>query len=144
MHGYELDGFDSQILRNIATKEECQAACLRTLNSQCRSAEFVPRERVCRMSSENRRTQLRSFRATSPEIIYMENQCAGGNQEADNFLSNCTQNNFQRSAALRILGSNWASISLVRPCSCPGFTTKPWDDISRVPSDVRRRKRFSL
>ena len=92
MHGYELDGFDSQILRNIATKEECQAACLRTLNSQCRSAEFVPRERVCRMSSENRRTQLRSFRATSPEIIYMENQCAGGNKEDYNLLSNNTVN----------------------------------------------------
>lgn len=89
VHGYELEGFDGQVARNIPSKEECQAACLRmqapptstgsaTSPSQCRSAEYVPRERLCRMSSDNRRTQLRSFRAASPDVIYMENQCASG------------------------------------------------------------------
>lgn len=78
VHGYELEGFDNQVLRNVLTKEECQATCLRTPNSQCRSAEYVPRDRICRISSDNRRTQMRSFRATAPDVIYMENQCAGG------------------------------------------------------------------
>ena len=34
--GYELEGFDHQILTDVFTKEDCQAACLRMLNSQCR------------------------------------------------------------------------------------------------------------
>ncbi|KAI9559609.1 hypothetical protein GHT06_013614 [Daphnia sinensis] len=77
VHGYELDGFDNHISRNIGSKEECQAVCLRTPNSQCRSAEYVPRDKLCRISSDNRRTQMRSFRATAPDVVYMENQCAG-------------------------------------------------------------------
>ncbi|XP_046464235.1 uncharacterized protein LOC124210016 isoform X1 [Daphnia pulex] len=77
VHGYELDGFDNHVARSIVSKEECQAACMRMPNSQCRSAEYLPREKLCRMSSENRRTQMRSFRATAPDVIYMENQCAG-------------------------------------------------------------------
>jgi hypothetical protein len=78
VHGYELDGFDNHIARNIVSKEECQATCMRMPNSQCRSAEYLPREKLCRMSSDNRRTQMRSFRATAPDVVYMENQCAGG------------------------------------------------------------------
>lgn len=82
VHGYELDGFDNHITRNIGSKEECQAACLRTPNAQCRSAEYLPREKLCRISSDNRRTQMRSFRATAPDVVYMENQCAGGFKKA--------------------------------------------------------------
>ena len=81
VHGYELDGFDNHIARNIVSKEECQATCMRMPNSQCRSAEYLPREKLCRMSSENRRTQMRSFRATAPDVVYMENQCAGGKKK---------------------------------------------------------------
>ena len=76
VHGYELEGVESQVTRSMASKEECQAACLRSPN--CRSAEFMPRDRVCRMSPDNRRTQLRNFRATAPDTVYMENQCAPG------------------------------------------------------------------
>lgn len=86
VHGYELEGFDSQVIRNVISKEECQAACLRTPNAQCRSAEYLTRERICRISSDNRRTQMRSFRATAPDVIYMENQCAGGKKKIDNLL----------------------------------------------------------
>ena len=40
-----------------------------------RSAEYVARERVCRLSKENRRTQLKSFKV-AVDSVYMENQCA--------------------------------------------------------------------
>ena len=77
VHGYELEGLDTQVTRSVASKEECQSACLRS--PTCRSADFVPRDRLCRMSPDNRRTNLRSFRASTPDTIYMENQCAPGN-----------------------------------------------------------------
>ena len=38
VHGYELEGLDEQTLQNVATKEECQAACLRMGSSICRFA----------------------------------------------------------------------------------------------------------
>lgn len=93
VHGYELEGFDGQVARNVPSKEECQALCLRMIQSSsspgsqgastlCRSAEYLPRERICRMSSDNRRTQLRSFRAGTPDVIYMENQCAPGKKNS--------------------------------------------------------------
>ena len=94
VHGYELEGFDGQVARSVGSKEECQSACLRMTPTSttgtatlCRSAEYLPRERICRMSSDNRRTQLRSFKASAPDVIYMENQCASGESFSNSFLN---------------------------------------------------------
>lgn len=37
VQGFELEGLDDQVLQNVATKEDCQAACLAMSNQQCRS-----------------------------------------------------------------------------------------------------------
>ena len=50
--------------------------CLQETEFQCRSAEYVYSSQECRLSRESRRTQPASYRATTADVDYLENQCA--------------------------------------------------------------------
>lgn len=43
-----------------------------------RSVTYYARERMCKLSSETRRTKPESFRKSGPDVDYMENECAQG------------------------------------------------------------------
>lgn len=48
------------------------------LRQNCRSVTYYARERMCKLSSETRRTKPESFRKSGPDVDYMENECAPG------------------------------------------------------------------
>ena len=43
----------------------------------------MPRQRLCRLSKENRRTQLKNFKVSSTDAFYMENQCTSDPAHCD-------------------------------------------------------------
>ncbi|MPC37733.1 hypothetical protein E2C01_031223 [Portunus trituberculatus] len=75
--GFEIEGYDDLVLNDVATRLKCAELCLGERNLRCRSAEYHERDRVCRLSRQDRRTQPLSFRPSSPHVHYIENQCAG-------------------------------------------------------------------
>ncbi|KAK8385545.1 hypothetical protein O3P69_016373 [Scylla paramamosain] len=75
--GFEIEGYDDLVLNDVATRLKCAELCLGERNLRCRSAEYHERDRVCRLSRQDRRTQPLSFRPSNPHVHYIENQCAG-------------------------------------------------------------------
>ncbi|CAG7728314.1 unnamed protein product [Allacma fusca] len=73
---HELAGPGDLEIRNIYTRRQCQDECLRGPRGPCRSITYYARERLCKLSSETRRTRPESFRKSGPDIDYMENECA--------------------------------------------------------------------
>ncbi|XP_069173940.1 uncharacterized protein [Procambarus clarkii] len=75
--GFEVEGYDDLVLTNVPSRLKCAELCVGERNLQCRSAEYHERDGVCRLSRQDRRTQPLSFRPASPDVHYIENQCAG-------------------------------------------------------------------
>ncbi|XP_050719660.1 uncharacterized protein LOC127000252 isoform X2 [Eriocheir sinensis] len=75
--GFEIDGYDDLVLTEVTSRVKCAELCLGERNLRCRSAEYHERDRVCRLSRQDRRTQPLSFRPSSSFVHYIENQCAG-------------------------------------------------------------------
>ncbi|OXA52939.1 Plasminogen [Folsomia candida] len=73
---HELVGPGDLEIRNIYNRRQCQDECLRAPRGPCRSVTYYNRERLCKLSSETRRTRPESFRKAGPDIDYMENECA--------------------------------------------------------------------
>ncbi|KAK3908976.1 Protein let-653 [Frankliniella fusca] len=73
---YELVGTNSIEVRNIFSRRQCQDECLRATRVVCRSATYYARDQLCKLSPETRRTQPHTFRRATPDVDYMENECA--------------------------------------------------------------------
>ncbi|XP_034231598.1 uncharacterized protein LOC117639791 [Thrips palmi] len=73
---YELVGSNSIEVRNIFSRRQCQDECLRSTRVVCRSATYYARDQLCKLSPETRRTQPHTFRRATPDVDYMENECA--------------------------------------------------------------------
>lgn len=113
---HELVGPGDLEIRNIYNRRQCQDECLRAPRGPCRlkhysnydqivnfwfknvksiqlpnrSVTYYGRERLCKLSSETRRTRPESFRKAGPDIDYMENECAPGKVNAN--LEICSYN----------------------------------------------------
>jgi hypothetical protein len=75
--GFELAGYDNQVVKAVLTRQECQELCLKDEKKlPCRSAEYDYATFTCRLSRETRRSQPAAYRATTEDIDYLENQCA--------------------------------------------------------------------
>ncbi|KAK7862887.1 hypothetical protein R5R35_011598 [Gryllus longicercus] len=74
--GYELVGFSRTVIPNIQLGAHCGQLCLSETNFACRSAMYFADRKACSLSSEDRRTQPSSYRATIWSTQYWENQCA--------------------------------------------------------------------
>ena len=62
MIGYELAGYDNEIASNVPSRAECEELCLEALGLPCRSAEYDYANRICRLSTETRRSQPAAYR----------------------------------------------------------------------------------
>ena len=74
--GYVLEGYDDRVVGQVTSRKSCQEMCLQETEFQCRSAEYVYSSQECRLSRESRRSQPSSYRATTSDVDYLENQCA--------------------------------------------------------------------
>lgn len=74
--GASVDGFDDKKVDGVETHGECGRLCLLEEAFECRSAEFSAAAKICTLSREDRFTQPEAFRTNTPEVDYVENQCA--------------------------------------------------------------------
>ena len=74
--GYVLEGYDDRVIGQVSSRRSCQELCLQQTEFQCMSAEYVYSSQECRLSRETRRSQPSSYRATTSDVDYLENQCA--------------------------------------------------------------------
>ncbi|CAB3367593.1 Hypothetical predicted protein [Cloeon dipterum] len=74
--GFELALKNTLEVRNVHSRRQCQDECLRSSNVICRSATYYSRERICKISADTRRTQPDYFKKATPDVDYMENECA--------------------------------------------------------------------
>ena len=71
-----LEGYDDRVIGQVSSRRSCQELCLQETEFQCMSAEYVYSSQECRLSRETRRSQPSSYRATTSDVDYLENQCA--------------------------------------------------------------------
>ncbi|RWS11638.1 uncharacterized protein B4U79_13044 [Dinothrombium tinctorium] len=71
--GYTLEETPEKEAANIETRLDCEELCLKT--ASCRSATYDYANKICRLFTENRRSRPLSFKPTSKEIDYLENEC---------------------------------------------------------------------
>ena len=79
--GYLLQGHDDRVVEGVAGRLDCQELCLTETEFSCASAEYDYTKAECRLSKQTRRSQPASYRATTQDIDYIENQCV--REEAD-------------------------------------------------------------
>ncbi|XP_064476302.1 uncharacterized protein LOC135390537 [Ornithodoros turicata] len=80
--GKELRGFDDRIVSGVPSRHRCQELCLHERSFPCRSGEFDPRSRQCRLSTQDRRTQPDAFKpARVAAVEYFENLCVPATPE---------------------------------------------------------------
>ncbi|XP_059096063.1 uncharacterized protein LOC131890668 isoform X2 [Tigriopus californicus] len=73
--GFELDGYDDKTIENVGDRVTCQDLCLDETKLPCRSIEYDYSQKVCRLSTQTRRSQPASYRPTTDDVDYLENQC---------------------------------------------------------------------
>ncbi|XP_063218616.1 uncharacterized protein LOC134528880 [Bacillus rossius redtenbacheri] len=73
---YELVVSNSIDVHSVQSRRQCMDECLAETRIVCRSATYYPRERVCKLSADTRRTQPESFKRSISDADYMENECA--------------------------------------------------------------------
>merc|ERR1719431_885922 len=74
--GYLLEGYDDRVVGAVTSRRACQELCLVETDFECSSAEYEYERLECRLSKETRRSQPASFRASTSNVDYLENQCA--------------------------------------------------------------------
>lgn len=84
--GRELVGIPhGKIYVDVTTREECEMACLEYSDFVCRSAEWNPGARLCRLSPYNRYSSAdkrATLEASMVGVDYLENNCARGESSA--------------------------------------------------------------
>ena len=76
--GKELRGMDERTIPLVATRRDCQEACLKETRFVCRSARYDTKTLDCKLSSNDKRLRPDVFmNADSQTVEYLENQCAG-------------------------------------------------------------------
>jgi len=87
--GYMLEGHDDRVIGEVTSRTACEELCLLETAFPCASAEYFQSDQECRLSRESRRSQPSSYRATTQDVDYLENQCARekrpGNCEYDEY-----------------------------------------------------------
>jgi hypothetical protein len=87
--GYMLEGHDDRVIGEVTSRTACEELCLLETAFPCASAEYFQTDQECRLSRESRRSQPSSYRATTQDVDYLENQCARekrpGNCEYDEY-----------------------------------------------------------
>ncbi|XP_022243343.1 uncharacterized protein LOC106460834 [Limulus polyphemus] len=73
--GFELQEPPEREIPDVATRKDCEDYCLNERQFLCRSATYFYGNRICRMSSETRRTRPKSFQRATGVADYLENQC---------------------------------------------------------------------
>ena len=73
--GKELRGFDDHVIPLMASRRDCQEACLHETKFVCRSAEYDTKTLDCRLSAMDRRLRPDIFIDASMNVEYLENQC---------------------------------------------------------------------
>ena len=74
--GYVVEGYDDRVVTDVNSRKSCQELCLIETEFQYLIAEYVYSSREFRLSRESRRSQSASYRATTTDVDYLENQCA--------------------------------------------------------------------
>jgi len=73
--GKELVGLDDNILTLVASRRDCQEACLSEFNFVCRSAEYDTKTLQCKLSSSDKHLRPDAFVDAPNHIEYLENRC---------------------------------------------------------------------
>ncbi|XP_064477576.1 uncharacterized protein LOC135391294 [Ornithodoros turicata] len=73
---HEMRGAPDREIPATRRRGECQDLCLRERSFVCRAATYQSSRHLCRLFSENRRTNPAAFARTAEEVDYMENLCA--------------------------------------------------------------------
>ncbi|UYV62303.1 hypothetical protein LAZ67_2000066 [Cordylochernes scorpioides] len=72
--GYELRETPIREVPDVPLRNLCEDLCLRD-PGPCKSANFFPLRRLCRLYYENRRTRPLNYQPASEEVDYLENLC---------------------------------------------------------------------
>jgi len=76
--GKELRGMDERTIPLVATRRDCQEACLKETRFVCRSARYDTKTLDCKLSPNDKRLRPDAFmNADSQTVEYLENQCVG-------------------------------------------------------------------
>ena len=70
----ELEGHNTKVMNNVASRRDCEEYCLRERGFTCRSAEYNSVTYECVLSRETRRTKPGNMRAAR-NVDYLENGC---------------------------------------------------------------------
>ncbi|XP_076348052.1 uncharacterized protein LOC143245579 [Tachypleus tridentatus] len=74
--GYEFQGKVEREISGVFNRHDCQDYCLSESTFLCRAANYYYQHRICRLFSENRRSQPKLFHRIAGVAEYLENQCA--------------------------------------------------------------------
>lgn len=78
---------DERTLPLVATRRDCEEACLRESRFVCRSARYDTKALDCKLSSSDKRLRPEAFVDAPSHVEYLENQCVGlGNRYKFNQL----------------------------------------------------------
>lgn len=83
--GYVIEGYDDRVIGQVTSRKSCEELCLQHTEFECMSAEYVYSSQECRLSRESRRTQPSSYKATTSDVDYLENQCAKERRQYDEY-----------------------------------------------------------
>jgi PAN domain len=103
--GKELRGFDDRVIPLVASRRDCQEACLQETRFLCRSAEYNLKTFDCRLSSMDRRLRPDIYIDASINIEYLENQCVTQGRSRDRFS---VEGHFERVIHVWTASSNCA------------------------------------
>lgn len=66
---------EERVIPMVATRKDCQEACLRESRFSCRSARYDTMSLECKLSSTDKRLRPEAFFDAPSQIEYLENQC---------------------------------------------------------------------
>lgn len=79
---------DERTLPLVATRRDCEEACLRESRFVCRSARYDTKALDCKLSSSDKRLRPEALVDASSHVEYLENQCVGlGNLRQSNRMN---------------------------------------------------------
>ncbi|KAF4517514.1 hypothetical protein B566_EDAN006515 [Ephemera danica] len=125
--GFELRTGHAVVRTDVPDRLSCAAKCLNEASFQCRSAQYDPLSKRCRLSSEDRRTVPGAFVPALGTAEYLENQCT---QFQHTQSQVCSYEEFRESTLnqtdVKVMGVRYHQCrqlcDLERRFRCRGFT----------------------
>lgn len=82
---FHVHGHDDKLIDDVPSRLKCQEHCLNEHEFRCRSGEYDSITMQCRLSMIDRHIKPNSFRPTTSNVDYFENQCVPVGNQCDAF-----------------------------------------------------------